>query len=96
MIEEPVKRGAVLNLILTNKVGLVGNVKLTATLAAVTIMEFKIIKAVRRAPPKLTTMDFRREVFCLFGDLLGKVPWDKALEGRGTQEIWLILKDHLF
>ena len=28
-------------------------------------------------------------------DLLGRVPWDKALEGRGAQESWLIFKDHL-
>lgn len=28
-------------------------------------------------------------------DLLGRVPWDKALEGRGAQDSWLILKDRL-
>ncbi|KFQ79023.1 hypothetical protein N337_02880, partial [Phoenicopterus ruber ruber] len=38
---------------------------------------------------------FRREDFGLFRDLLGRVPWDKALEGRGAQESCLILKDHL-
>ena len=26
---------------------------------------------------------------------LSKVPWDKALEGRGAQDCWLIFKDHL-
>ncbi|KFW65086.1 hypothetical protein AS28_14346, partial [Pygoscelis adeliae] len=43
----------------------------------------------------ITTLDFRRENFGLFKDLLGRVPWDKALKGRGTQETWLIFKDHL-
>jgi len=42
-----------------------------------------------------TTLDFRRADFGLFGDLLGRVPWDKALEGRGVQESWLIFKNQL-
>ncbi|PKU44425.1 hypothetical protein llap_5257 [Limosa lapponica baueri] len=49
--------------------------------------EFKIPRALRRAYSKLTALDFRRKDFGLFRDLLGKLPWDKALEGRGAQEI---------
>ncbi|KFV20211.1 hypothetical protein N340_01073, partial [Tauraco erythrolophus] len=41
------------------------------------------------------TLDFRRADFSLFRDLLGRVQWDEALEGRGAQESWLIFKDHL-
>ncbi|KFV17265.1 hypothetical protein N340_13574, partial [Tauraco erythrolophus] len=41
------------------------------------------------------TLDFRRADFGLFRDLLGRVQWDEALEGRGAQESWLIFKDHL-
>ncbi|KFV10376.1 hypothetical protein N340_10119, partial [Tauraco erythrolophus] len=41
------------------------------------------------------TLDFRRADFGLFGDLLSRVQWDEALEGRGAQESWLIFKDHL-
>ncbi|KFW07334.1 hypothetical protein N327_01759, partial [Fulmarus glacialis] len=41
------------------------------------------------------TLDFRRADFGLFRDLRGRVPWDKALEGRGPQESWLIFKDYL-
>ncbi|PKU42805.1 hypothetical protein llap_6884 [Limosa lapponica baueri] len=33
--------------------------------------------------------------FGLFRGLLGRVPWDKSLEGKGAQESWLILKDRL-
>ncbi|KFV18177.1 hypothetical protein N340_02392, partial [Tauraco erythrolophus] len=36
------------------------------------------------------TLDFRRADFGFFRDLLGRVPWDEALEGR-----WIIFKDHL-
>ncbi|KFV12556.1 hypothetical protein N340_13926, partial [Tauraco erythrolophus] len=31
----------------------------------------------------------------LFRDLLGRVRWNEALEGRGAQESWVIFKDHL-
>ncbi|KFV19528.1 hypothetical protein N340_02998, partial [Tauraco erythrolophus] len=41
------------------------------------------------------TLDFRRADFGLFRDLLARVQWDKALEGRGAQESSLIFKDHL-
>ncbi|KFM05090.1 hypothetical protein AS27_03707, partial [Aptenodytes forsteri] len=47
------------------------------------------------AHSKLTALDLRRADFGLFRDLLGRVPWDKALEGRGAQETWVIFKDHL-
>ncbi|KFV20689.1 hypothetical protein N340_13269, partial [Tauraco erythrolophus] len=40
-------------------------------------------------------LDFRRADFGLFRDLLARVQWDEALEGRGAQESWLIFKDHL-
>ncbi|KFV08917.1 hypothetical protein N340_13153, partial [Tauraco erythrolophus] len=41
------------------------------------------------------TLAFRRTCFGLFRDLLARVQWDEALEGRGAQESWLIFKDHL-
>ncbi|GAB0197925.1 mitochondrial enolase superfamily member 1 [Grus japonensis] len=59
------------------------------------MVEFKILRAAKRAHSKLTALDFRRADFGLFRDLLGKVPWDKALEGRGAQERWLVFKGHL-
>ncbi|KFO13303.1 hypothetical protein N312_00590, partial [Balearica regulorum gibbericeps] len=41
------------------------------------------------------TLDFRRADFGLFRDFLGRIPSDKALEGRGAQDSWLIFKGHL-
>ncbi|KFZ63181.1 hypothetical protein N338_13267, partial [Podiceps cristatus] len=52
-------------------------------------------RAVKRAHSKLATLDFRRADFGILRNLLGIVAWDKALEGRGTQESWLIFKGHL-
>ncbi|GAB0202872.1 hypothetical protein GRJ2_002752800 [Grus japonensis] len=95
--EEPTRRGAMLDLIVTNKEGLVGDVKLKGSLGCSDheMVEFKIVRTVRRAHNKLTTLDFQRADFSLFRDLLGRIPWDKALEGRGAQDSWLIFKGHL-
>ncbi|GAB0184915.1 triadin [Grus japonensis] len=86
-----------LDLILTNKEGLVGDIKLKGSLGCSDheMVEFRILRAARRAHSKLTTLDFRRADFGLFRDLLGRIPWDKALEGRGAQDSWLIFKYHL-
>jgi len=59
------------------------------------MVEFRILRAMRSVHSKLTTLDFWRSDFGLFRALLGRVPWDKALEGRGAQEGLLILKDRL-
>ncbi|GAB0183945.1 mitochondrial enolase superfamily member 1 [Grus japonensis] len=96
VIEEPMRRGAMLDLILTNKEGLVGDVKLKGSLGCSDhkMVEFRILRAARRACSKLNTLDFREQTG-LFRDLLGRIPWDKALEGKGAQDSWLILKLHL-
>jgi len=39
--------------------------------------------------------NFGRANFALFKDLLGRVLWDEALEGRGAQKNWLVFTDHL-
>ncbi|GAB0186968.1 mitochondrial enolase superfamily member 1 [Grus japonensis] len=95
--EEPTRRGAMLDLILIKKEGLVGDVKLKGSFGCSDhkMVEFRILRAARRAHSKLNTLDFRRADFGLFRDLLGRIPWDKALEGRGAQDSWLIFKGHL-
>ncbi|GAB0190131.1 hypothetical protein GRJ2_001478400 [Grus japonensis] len=86
-----------LDLVLTNKEDLVREVKLKGSLGCsdCEMVEFRILRAARRAHSKLTTLDFRRADFGLFRDLLGRIPWDKALEGRGAQDSWLIFRSHL-
>ncbi|GAB0205366.1 hypothetical protein GRJ2_003002200 [Grus japonensis] len=75
VIEEPMRRGAMLDLVLTNKEGLVGDVKLKGSLGCSDqeMVEFKILRAVRRAHSKLTTLDCRRAESGLFRGLLGGV-----------------------
>ncbi|PKK26128.1 DTW domain containing 2 [Columba livia] len=71
VIEKPLRRGAVQDLILTNKKGPVGNVKLKGCLVCSDheMMEFKMLRTVRRVHNKLTALDFRRADFVLFRDL---------------------------
>ncbi|GAB0182133.1 mitochondrial enolase superfamily member 1 [Grus japonensis] len=80
-----------LDLVLTNKERLMRSVKLKGSLGCSNheMVEFEILRTVRRAHSKLTTLDFSRADFGLFRDLLGRVPWDKALEGReaGPDEV---------
>lgn len=48
------------------------------------MVEFKILRAVRRAYKKLTTLNFKRADLFLFRELLGRIPWRKALKVRGA------------
>ncbi|KAK4822670.1 hypothetical protein QYF61_019037 [Mycteria americana] len=75
VIEEPMRNGAMLDLVLTNREELVGNVKLKGSLGCSDheMVEFKILRAPRRVHSKLSTLDFRRADFGLFRDLLGRV-----------------------
>lgn len=84
-----------MDLVFTNREGLVKNVELKGSLGCsdYEMVEFEILKAVRRASGRLTSLDFVRAGFDLFKDLLGRVLWDKSVEGRHTQSRWLIFKD---
>ncbi|GAB0179564.1 hypothetical protein GRJ2_000421700 [Grus japonensis] len=72
VIEESTRRGAMLDLVLTNKEGLVGNVKLNGSLGCSDheIVEFNILRATRRVHSKLAALDFRRVDWPLQGPTL--------------------------
>jgi len=76
VIEQPMRRGAMLDLVLISKEGLMVKVKLKCSLGCSDheLVEFKILRAARRIHSKLTTVDFRRAGFGLFRHLLGRVP----------------------
>lgn len=72
---EPMRKGAMLDLIFTNKEGLMNNVKLRSSLgfSQHKIVEFKILRVSKKMHSELAIMEFRRVVFDLFRKLLGKV-----------------------
>ena len=72
--------------LLTNEEELVTNVKLRACLGCTyhKRVEFKIFRVLKRIYSKLATLDLKRADFELSREMLGKVMWEKALEGRGA------------
>ena len=97
VVQELMRKGAMLDFVLTNEEGLVSNVKLKGSLGCSDhkMVEFKILRVSKRVCSKLATLDFRRADFELFRELLGRVTWEKALEERRAQESWSVFKDHL-
>jgi len=98
MVEDPTRRGILLDIVLTNKEGLVEDVKVGGSLGCSDheMMKFRMLYGGSRAMSRITALDFRRVNFGLFKDLLGGIPWVRALEGRGVQESWSLFKHHIF
>lgn len=81
MIQESKRMGALLHLIITNKEGLVGGVKVKSSLGCDDreIVEFGILRRRIGGKCKITALNFRKADFGLFKDLLVKSygirPW---------------------
>lgn len=87
-----------LDLVLTKREGMVGNMKLEGSLECndQEMVTFEILRVVRRVCSKLATLDFRRTDFSLLRHMLGAVPWYKALKGRWVQESKLVSPNTAF
>ena len=93
MIREPTRGAAPLDLLFTNKEGLVGDVEVGAVLDRVTVVEFLIFGGARRGNSKTATLDFQRADFELFRRLVGGVPWGSVLKSKGVQDGWSLFKE---
>jgi len=58
------------------------------------MVNFKILCEGSRAIRRIKNLDFRRANPSLFKELLGGVPWVRALESKGVQENWSLFKHH--
>ena len=87
--EKPTGKGAILDLVLTNKERLVGNGKLQGSLGCSDheMVEFEILGTARNAHSKLTALTFRRADFGLLRDLLSQAPWYNSVKGRDTKKV---------
>jgi len=96
VVEEPMRRGMLLDLVLTNKEGPVEDAKVGGSLGCSDheMVEFRNPRGGSRAISRIKALDFRRANFGLFKELLGGIPWIRALEGRGLQESWSLFKYH--
>jgi len=94
MLREPTGGGTLLVLLFTNIEGLVGDVEVGRCLGQndCKMVEFSILDEVRRGLSKTATLGFWRADLELFRTLVGRVPWDSVLEGKGIQEGWMLLR----
>ncbi|XP_075302833.1 uncharacterized protein LOC142365677 isoform X1 [Opisthocomus hoazin] len=97
VVEEPTRRGALLDLVLTNKEGLVEDVKVGGRLGCSDheMVDFRILRGGSRAISRIKTLDLKRANCGVFKELVGGIPWARALEGRGVQECWSLFKHHV-
>jgi len=98
LVSKPTRGGASLELLFTNREGLVGDVVVGGHLGLSDheMIECLIQAEVKRGLCKTTNMDFWRADFGLFRMLVEKVPWERALTGKGVQEGWTFFKVEVF
>lgn len=96
IMEKPMRRSVLLDLLPTNKAGLVGDLKTGNNFGCNghEIVEFRILQGRSRARNRIKNLVFSRANFGLFKGPLVGIPWIRALEGRGAQERLLILRHH--
>jgi len=96
VVEEPTRKGALLDLVLKNKEGLVDDVKVGGRLGCSDheMVEFRILRGGSRALSMIKSLDLRRANFGLFKELLGGIPWARGLEDRGVQGCWWLFKHY--
>ncbi|KAK4832341.1 hypothetical protein QYF61_021870 [Mycteria americana] len=97
LVSEPTREGAPLDLLFTNREGLVSHVMVGGRLGQSDheMIEFLIRGEAARGVSKTATLDFRRADFGLFRRLVERVPWEAALKGKGVQEGWTFFKEEV-
>ncbi|KAK4822567.1 LOW QUALITY PROTEIN: hypothetical protein QYF61_016136 [Mycteria americana] len=97
LVSEPTREGAPLDLLFTNREGLVSRVMVGVCLGQSNheMIEFLIRGEAARGVSKTATLDFQRADFGLFRRLVDRVPWEAALMGKGVQEGWRFFKEEV-
>ncbi|PKU29972.1 hypothetical protein llap_19725 [Limosa lapponica baueri] len=97
LVGKPTRGGASLDLLFTNREGLVGDVVVGGCLGLSDheLVKFSILSDVRRGVSKTSTLDFDRADFSLFRTLAERVPWGIVLKGKGVQEGWTLFKKEI-
>jgi len=97
LVSEPTKGGASLDLLFTNREGLLGDVVVGGCLGLSDheMTESSVHGEVKRGASKTTTMDFWRADFGLLRTLVERVPWVRVLKGKGVQEGWTFFKEEV-
>lgn len=59
------------------------------------VAEFQILSEVRKESSRVEILDFWIAYFSLFRKLVGWIPWEAALKGKGAHESWQVFKDSI-
>jgi len=94
LVRELTRGTSSLNLLFTNREGLVGDVEVRGCLGQSDheMVEFSILGGARGGNSKTATLDFQRADFELFRRLVGGVPWGSVLESKGVQDGWSLFE----
>ncbi|KAM7160392.1 uncharacterized protein RBU57_010555 [Macrochelys suwanniensis] len=97
VLEEPTRGRALLDLLLTNREELVGEAKVDGNIGGSDheMVEFRIRTQGRKESSRIQTLDFRKADFDPLRELMGKVPWENNMRGKGVEESWLYFKESL-
>jgi len=97
LVSETTRRGASLDLLFTDREGLVGDVVVRGHLELRDhkMIEFLVCGGVKRGPSKTTTMDFCWADFGLFRMLVERVPGERVLKGKEVQAGWTFFKEEV-
>ncbi|GAB0203778.1 hypothetical protein GRJ2_002843400 [Grus japonensis] len=97
LVSEPTREGAPLDLLFANREGLVGDVMIGGHLGHRDheMIEFLILGEVKRVASRNATSDFWRADFGLLRRLVGRVPWEAVLKGKGVQEGWTLVQKEI-
>ncbi|CAM4499672.1 unnamed protein product [Lepidochelys kempii] len=97
VLEEPTGGDAFLDLLLTNRVELVGEAKMDGNLGGIDheLVEFRILTQGRKVSSRIRTLDFRKADFDSLRERMARIPWGTNLKGKGVQESWLYFKESL-
>ncbi|KAK4819838.1 hypothetical protein QYF61_012983 [Mycteria americana] len=92
---EPTRKGALLDLLLVNREGLVGQVAIGGCLGHSDreAVEFQIVGNRRKTASQTSALDMGRADLGLLKELVSKVPWESALERVGVHGCWLLFEE---
>ncbi|PKU45296.1 rna-directed dna polymerase from mobile element jockey-like [Limosa lapponica baueri] len=97
LVSEPTRESTLLDLLLVNREGLVGDVKVQGCLGQSDheIIEFSILAEARQGASRTATLDFQKADFGLLRSMVASVPWETVLKAKGAQEGWSYFKEEL-
>ncbi|PKU46875.1 nedd4-binding protein 2-like 2 [Limosa lapponica baueri] len=95
VINSPTIGDVILDLLVANTSEFIGNVKLGGSLGCSdhALVEFAVLRDICRGKSKVRTLNFRKEKFQVFKELVNRTPWETALRDMGVEQSLQVFKD---